>query len=184
MTDVAPADGRALVPGSLHHFVPNLLLVCTISALVAIFIGPRMQPAKWVLATWLLAQTVPLAYTWTKGLGGGTRGCHMGVPPWEFCMGADNGEILLNVMLFVPAGAAAFLWPDGPHRLAALGVGLSIPLTVELGQYLVPQLERSCQLGDVLNNQIGVVLGWSLAAGAWSVARSWSAVDPRQRPDA
>ena len=48
-----------------------------------------------------------------------------------------------------------------------------MPPAVELGQYLAPELGRACQLGDVLNNQIGVLLGWSLAAGVWAVGGLW-----------
>jgi hypothetical protein len=164
---------RPLIPGGLNSFVPNLILTIAIVAVLAGILGPRLRTAEWRLGVWLMAVTVPLAYTWTVADGGGTPGCHMGVPPWEFSLSGASSEILANIVLFVPAGAAAFAWLDGKRRLAALGTALAVPPAVELGQYMWPALERACQLGDVLNNQIGVLLGWSLAAGVWAVARCW-----------
>lgn len=164
---------RPLVPGGLHSFVPNLLLTVAVAGAAGGVMGARLHITEWRLALWLMSMTVPVAYTWTGGDGGGTPGCHMGVPPWHLSLGGADSEILTNIALLIPAGATAFVWADASHRLAALTAALAIPAVVEAGQYLVPSLGRSCQFGDVLNNQIGVLVGWSLVAGILAVNRIW-----------
>lgn len=162
---------RQLMPAGLQTLVPNLLVTLAIAAVIAGTLGPHLRVRAWRVALWLFALTVPLAYTWSAAAGPASPGCHLGMPPWQFSVGGNNEEIVANIALFVPAGASAFLWEIGARRLAALTVGLAVPPAVELGQLLLPGLERVCQLGDVLNNQIGVLLGWSIVAGVWAGGR-------------
>ncbi len=167
------ARARHLVPVSLHAFAPNLIITLLLALVAAAVLSPRVQLSAWRLCLWLVALMLPLPYTWTAAPGIGTPGCHWGQPPWDFVPKSDNPEITFNILMLVPAGAAAWLWPDGPRRLAALVCALVTPAVLEFGQYLLPQLHRACQAGDIINNVIGALLGWSLVAGGWAGVRIW-----------
>lgn len=167
------ARARDLAPVALHAFAPNLLLTLLLALAVAALLSSSVQLRTWRLWLWLSAVMLPLPYTWTAARDSGTPGCHWGQPPWDFAPQAANPEITYNILLMVPAGAAAWLWPDGPRRLAALGCALASPTVIEFGQYVLPQLHRSCQAGDIINNVIGALLGWSLVAGGWAGVRIW-----------
>lgn len=165
--------GLPLNPPGLRGFQTNLLVTILIVAVAAPWLSRWTKVRWWRVALWLLTVAMPLAYTWTVATGAGTPGCHWGQPPWAFVPQANNPEITFNILMLVPAGAAAWLWPDGPRRLAALFCALVTPAVVEFGQYLFPQLHRACQAGDIINNVIGVLVGWSLVAGVWSGVRIW-----------
>lgn len=168
-----------VVPGGQPDFVGNLLLTLLIAAVVggALSIPLRMSWPR--LALWLSAVLLPLAYTWTASASRGTPGCTVGDFAWELLGHPHSYEVLYNIELLIPAGAAAFLWPNGPRRGAALVTALAVPPLIEFGQYLFPQLNRACQFGDVFNNELGVIIGWCLAAGAVSV---WRLFIPLQSP--
>ncbi len=168
------ARARHLVPVSLHAFAPNLFFTLLLALVAAAILSPRVQLSAWRLCLWLLTFMVPLAYTWTPAPQPSTPGCHWGVLPWDLRLDAGSPEVIYNVLLMVPAGAAAWLWPDATRRLAAFACALFTPLAIEAGQRLVPELSRACQVGDVMNNALGVFIGWSLVAGCCAMAHVWS----------
>lgn len=174
-----------LVPGGLPDFVPNLLLTFLMAAIVA---GAMCVPMKtpWPrLALWLGAILLPLAYTWTASAGAGTPGCTVGSLPWDVLKPGPSREIFYNIELLIPAGAAAFLWPAGPRRAAALICAIALPPMIEFGQLMFPGLYRACQLGDIVNNELGVIIGWCAAAGVVAAWRSFvPVVQPRHAPGA
>ncbi len=160
---------RHLVPVSLHAFLPNLVFTIAVAIALAAALAGTRHVSMLRTMVWLLAMLVPLAYTWTEAAGSGTAGCHWGQPPWDFMPYATNPEITRNIALMVPAGAAAWLWPTAHERLSALVCALAAPTVIEFGQYLVPQLHRACQAGDIINNMMGALLGWSMVAGFWAM---------------
>jgi VanZ family protein len=83
----------------------------------------------------------------------------------------------LNILLFVPLGAAIGLLP-GSRRKAAIAIAAILaPFAIELFQLLVPQLGRGCQSADVVDNLTGLVLGLAAGtAGRWLVVSSGSRV--------
>lgn len=168
------ARARHLVPVSLHAFAPNLLFTLLLALATGALASQRVQLQVWRLCLWLLTIMIPLAYTWTAAPQVATVGCHWGVPPWDLRLDSNGSEVVYNVLLLIPAGAAAWLWPDGPRRLAALSCAILTPLAIETGQLLVPELNRACQAGDVLNNALGAFIGWSLVAGCFAMAHIWS----------
>jgi glycopeptide antibiotics resistance protein len=88
-------------------------------------------------------------------------------------------DVVTNVILFVPFGAAVALrWPAlGEAKAAAVAFALSFG--VELVQFLLP-LGRTAQTTDVIMNTFGGWLGWLLVT---AVRRSawFSAVVRRRR---
>lgn len=68
-------------------------------------------------------------------------------------------ETSLNVLLFVPLGAAIGMLPRS-QRKAVVAVGaFAMPLAIELIQLLVLPFDRVCQSADVVDNLTGLVLG-------------------------
>lgn len=99
--------------------------------------------------------------------GGGT----LGISPWCLTCG-DRGlaDLLLNVLLFVPLGAA--IAARGASAQRALLLGLAFAAGIELLQLVIPG--RAPTARDVITNGFGAWLG----ARALLAARDWT-IGPR-----
>lgn len=87
-------------------------------------------------------------------------------------------DVVTNVLLFLPFGAAVALrWPAlGEVKAAASGFALSF--AVEIVQWLLP-LGRTAQTTDVVMNTFGAWLGWLLVT---AIRRSaWFSAAVRRR---
>jgi glycopeptide antibiotics resistance protein len=102
----------------------------------------------------------------------------MGLTPWQFPGALLAPESRANILMLAPAGAAAFLFPPGVRRIAALGAALSLPLAIELTQRVWSHLGRACQVFDVVNNMLGVLVGFWLVAGVVAMWESWQRIGP------
>lgn len=154
-----------LLPG-LSGFRLNLFISAIAALEIGIWVAPRLHLATWRAVVWLASLLMPVAYTWTAATGPATpHHCARGSWFLQLLTMGPNDEVMANVMLFVPAGAAAWLWIRPQQRLVALGVALALPLVIEWGQFLMSWLHRTCQLGDIANNMLGAVIGFSLVAG-------------------
>ena len=154
-----------LLPG-----LPGLRLTMALSVTAAVIIGiwvaPRISIPTWRLVLWLIAVLIPVAYTWTAStVVANLHVCTEGMWFYEIAAARAPKEAVANVLLFVPAGAAAWLWRTPQQRIAALGVVLAMPPIIETGQLLMRWLHRACQYGDIANNLLGAVIGFSLVAG-------------------
>ena len=154
-----------LLPG-----LPGLRLSMVLSLVVAVTIGiwvaPRISMPTWRLVLWLIAVLIPVAYTWTAStVVANLHVCSQGMWFYEIATAKAPKEAVANILLFVPAGAAAWLWRTPQQRIAALGVVLAMPPIIETGQLLMRWLHRACQYGDIANNLLGAVIGFSLVAG-------------------
>lgn len=175
-------------PPGLPGFWTALLLGSVVAVVIALAVAPKVQLARWRVALWLGSLLLVPAATWTiphhaGALSTSLRWCTQGqIPrPSMLTQGASQ-EVVSNLLLTVPAGAAVVLWPIGAPRLAALCVALAVSPTIEAVQ-LVPELQRGCQFGDVVNNSIGVLIGFALAAGLAAILSSWHAsVDESRGP--
>ena len=162
---------------------PALITLTLVAAGVGVVAGPKMGVGRWRLTVWLWAVLVPTAGTLTTPGGGSTLPtsfifCSEGVwPRPDMLSTGAPAEVVSNIALLVPAGAVALLWPSGPKRLAALIVALATPAAIEVTQ-LLPALHRTCQGADVLNNSLGVLIGFAAAAGVEAVVVAWR----RSRP--
>lgn len=170
--------------------LPALWLVLTLVGCAALIVGAavalRVKTPAWRTILWVFCVAAPVAATWTVPTGARPA------PHWPYChrgkwfepsmLGTGmHAEVLSNIVLLVPAGMAAMLWPAGVRRLAALATALTVPVLIEAGQ-LLPALNRTCQVGDVINNSLGVLVGFSLGAGISAVFTSWrrAAAVPRR----
>ena len=68
----------------------------------------------------------------------------------------------LNVLLFMPLGVAIGLLRPSRRRLVLLAVAALSPIVIELTQMLAVQLGRGCQLADVVDNLIGLAMGFGV----------------------
>lgn len=168
-----------LVPSHMGNFLPNLALAVAIGLIVGGWAAPRLGLTRRAAgALWLTCLLAPLAYTLSAIPGDGLSGCEVGLIPWQSTKVLLSIETRSNLVLLMPAGAAALLFPSGPRRLAALGAALAMPAAIEITQLLMRHLRRACQGTDVFNNTLGVVLGFCLAAGVWAVWDALSRAHP------
>lgn len=82
--------------------------------------------------------------------------------PWA------HPELLLNVLLFLPLGAAAAA-VAGRRWLVPLA--LAVSPVVEAVQWVLPLLGRSCQGDDLVANTVGVLTGAATAYGVVLLGR-------------
>jgi len=137
-------------------------------------------PSAWALVFWcalggFLAVTVTPSRI-GLGLDPDTlpaRGCLMQWPLTGFGLTSGQPERRWNVLIGVPMGLAAVVWP----LQALLGrrwrrvwaylaplVALGAPEAVEAVQALAPGLGRVCAVVDVVDNLSGVLAGFALGA--------------------
>lgn len=171
------------IPGGIDNFGINLAATCVVAVVVGFAMGPLIGLARWRVMVWLGSVLTPLAYTLSDTGLDSAKGCSIGLTPWEFAGALFATDTRTNVIMLIPAGAAAFLFPAGVQRLAALTAALCIPQPIELVQLVATHLGRSCQVFDVVNNMVGVMVGFWLVAGAVAVRESFAAVGspPRLR---
>jgi 8-oxo-dGTP diphosphatase len=77
----------------------------------------------------------------------------------------DRDDVLVNVLLYIPLGACAYLACGRWRRMrfvAPVALGLVLSLSIELLQVFEPA--RTSQASDVLTNVIGAALGMAIAA--------------------
>ncbi len=89
-----------------------------------------------------------------------------------------GGQRLLNVLVFVPAGALVVLavarwraaWVLAPLGLLGL-VGYSV--LIELTQLELARIDRACDVTDVVDNATGAGIGFLLGLAVALVVRPW-----------
>jgi hypothetical protein len=77
----------------------------------------------------------------------------------------------LNVLLFVPLGAAIAALPRSRTKLVLLVGALALPFLIEGIQYYFSALDRSCSTLDVVDNLTGLGVGLILGTLASAVVR-------------
>lgn len=99
-----------------------------------------------------------------------------------------GGQRLLNVLVFVPAGAFAvlllarrprLLWLTAPVALVLLAL---FSVGIELTQLEVARLDRACDVTDVVDNAAGGVLGGLLGGLLAPLVRPWTERDDADSP--
>jgi hypothetical protein len=156
------------IPETYPWFLPGVVA----STIVAGLTGRRIGRALFVspVLGFLLAAAVAVVVSATLlpgapgSVGSGT--CDMtrlGLPSWsEF---VRPGEILFNILLFVPLGGIIGLLPASHHRLTVVLVAYASPVAIEVIQLVAVPLGRECQSGDVIDNLTGLTVG-ALAGAA------------------
>jgi hypothetical protein len=80
------------------------------------------------------------------------------------------GERGLNVLLFVPLGAAIAALPRSRTKLVLLLGAFALPFVIESTQYFLTALDRSCSAFDVIDNLTGLVVGLVIGAVVGTMA--------------
>lgn len=160
-----------LLPADVPGLLPDLTATVVVCFVIAGVTAPGLAVSRPRLAVWLLALALPVAYTWSAATAPAPFGCSSGTFFWQGLSIGVPVEVWSNVVLLMPAGAAVFLWPRGVRRLTALVVACCIPPVLELGQLAMHWLNRTCQYGDIVNNVLGVFVGFCAIAGALELRR-------------
>jgi len=71
-------------------------------------------------------------------------------------------ESSLNVLLFVPLGIAVGLLPWSRAAAATAAAAFSLTFIVEAIQLLLPVLGRGCQTADLVDNLMGLAIGFAV----------------------
>lgn len=149
-----------------------------ISLVVGWLAARVLNRPNWQVCLWVSCVSLPAAFTLTRPSLLATASdvnawCSAGVmPSLGMFTRKIPADILRNIALLIPAGAAAILWPPGAQRLAALGTALAVSPAIEALQ-AIPEIHRSCEFSDVVNNSLGALLGFLLASGAASLWQSF-----------
>lgn len=143
-------------------FVPGVLA----SAVVAGLAGRRLARALSLssLLGFLLAAELGVVVSATLlpgtpgSVGSGTCDLtRLALPTWSQLI--PPGEILFNILLFVPLGALIALLPASPYRLVVVALACVSPFAIEAIQLVALPLGRECQSGDVIDNATGLTIG-------------------------
>lgn len=78
----------------------------------------------------------------------------------------------LNILLFVPLGAAIGLLPRARRKAVVIAAAAALPFAIEAVQMLVVPLDRACQSADIIDNLVGLTLGLLVGTAAGRVAPS------------
>ena len=155
----------------LPWFLPGIAISVLVSVAVTGRVGRALR-IRFAVAFMLVlglgiivsATLTPVRWAFDVGVNG-VRSCdfsRVGLATlWEYRHLTDTS---LNVLLFIPLGAAIALVPWTRRKAALLAGAAALPVAIETIQLLVPWLERGCESADVVDNLTGLVIG--LAAGA------------------
>jgi glycopeptide antibiotics resistance protein len=94
----------------------------------------------------------------------------------------ELGDRFLNILLFIPLGAALALLPRSRRKAWLTAVGLALPVAIETTQLIATPLDRACQSADVVDNISGLLIGFVVGSVAgYLLSRASPA--PDRRPD-
>jgi hypothetical protein len=100
----------------------------------------------------------------------------VGLAPLDLLLRVNDTS--LNVLMFVPLGAAIGLLPGSRRKAALVVAAAALPVAVEATQALVPWLDRACESADIFDNLTGLAIGLAGGVVAGRLAR---VVDHRAR---
>ena len=78
----------------------------------------------------------------------------------------ELGDTFLNILLFIPLGAALGLLPRSRRKGWLVLGGLSLPFVIETTQLIATPLDRACQSADVVDNVSGLLIGFVIGSVA------------------
>jgi hypothetical protein len=154
-------------PGFLPGLAVSVLLATTLYRYVGHRLGTR-ESIAWLL---LMSVGVILSATLTPGAdaflpASGRATCdvsRIGLAPIADYM--TLGTTSMNVILFVPLGISIALLPRSRATAFAIIGAALLPLAIESIQLAATPLDRACQGADVIDNMLGLALGF---AAGWT----------------
>ena len=133
------------------------------------------EPLAWLL---VISFGAIIAATLTPGLEAfppmlGKASCDVSrIGPASLADYTALGAAGLNVLLFVPLGALIALLPRSRVMAFAVVGAALLPFTIEAIQLAASALDRACEAGDVVDNIIGLGLGFAVGSiGVWISGR-------------
>ncbi len=158
------------LPGVVISLVVSLALARRVGRMLGV--GPALGFGLVISLGVVLSATVTPSYDALTRDVLGTGTCDLArdrLPSWNQL--ARPGDILLNVLLFLPLGIAIGLCPPSRVKLGVVALAVVLPFAIEVVQLIAIPLGRACQSGDVIDNLTGLTLGVVLASAArWIVA--------------
>ena len=94
----------------------------------------------------------------------------------------ELGDTFLNILLFIPLGAALGLLPRSRRKAWLTLGGLALPFVIETTQLIATPLDRACQSADIVDNVSGLLIGLVIGSVA-GLLLSRATPAPRNRPD-
>jgi glycopeptide antibiotics resistance protein len=167
----------------LPWLLPGIAISVVVSMAASGVVGRALRVRRLVAWVMVLSVGVIMAATLTpqgEALQFGARGsssCDLSrlgpIPLAEFL---QPTEASLNVLMFIPLGAAIGLVPHSRRGAAVVVAAIALPFAIETIQLLVPVLDRGCESADVVDNLTGLAIGF---AGGVLTRRLAAAVDPQ-----
>ena len=163
---------------AIPWFWPGVLVSLLVSAMLAIRLGHAVRVRPVLAAVLLVAFGSILAATLTPlrdalEFGAvGTGICdfsRVGPPPLEYL--SRDEDVSLNIVLFIPLGFGIALL--GNRRLTGilLLAAIALPFVIEIIQLRATVLARGCQSSDVIDNLIGLSIGFAIGVIARLLTR-------------
>ncbi len=150
-------------------FWPGLAISGLLGLLVRGRISTRLQTSRWLAWVLVVAAGLVVSAALTplqRGTGaliwsGACDFSRLWFPSAERLLSINDTS--LNILLFIPLGAALAGIPSGRNKTILLCAAVAAPFVIEAFQASAPLLARGCESADVVDNLSGLVLG--LAAG-------------------
>jgi VanZ like family len=157
------ADKVASTLSGYPGFIPGVVASIVVAYLTSTAVARFFRTGRWVGGALVFGLLVIVSATLTPGgnaphLDGVTCDLsRIGLAPLHDLLRIS--EVSLNVVLFMPLGAALGLLPRSGRKAAVIVAALALPVAIETIQLLVPFLERACQSADVSDNLTGLLIG-------------------------
>jgi VanZ family protein len=140
--------------------VPVVLVLVAVALLGAVPLARRLGCGRLWAALLLFAATAPVAMTLLPDPEAGAdpvRECLTGLRPLSDW--GRGGEELANLVLLAPLGLLLVVLLPRRAAVVALLVAAVSPVLVEVVQFAVPALGRTCETTDVALNLVGLLAG-------------------------
>lgn len=178
MAGVAPkaTEASGLIRGEspvLPWFLPGVAISVAVSLAAGGRVGRVLGVRRAVASLLILSLGIILAATLTP-LGGNLDfdtvvpgSCDLsriGLPPLAELLGINDTS--LNFLLFIPLGISIAFLPRSRRTVAVILAAIALPFAIEVTQLFVPLLARGCESADVVDNLMGLALGFAGGAVA------------------
>ncbi|WP_162460182.1 MULTISPECIES: VanZ family protein [unclassified Mycolicibacterium] len=156
---------------ALPWVIPGMAVTAVIACAAAGRVARRARTESWIAFVLIMSVGTVLAATLTPA-NGPIRDEY---PPLGRCNFSRIGPVHLsaylqfdkpglNVILFLPLGLALGLLGRSPATARLLLAAAALSPTIESIQSLLPMFGRGCATGDVVDNVLGLGIGFTLGA--------------------
>jgi len=163
---------------ALPLFLPGVAISIGVGVVTCGAVGRALGVRRAISFVMVLSLGIIVAATLTplsEALGSGAQGAaycdfsRIGLAPLRELL--RLGDTSLNVLLFIPLGAAIGLVPRSRAKAVIIVGAIALPFAIEMAQLLVPSMARACEGADVVDNLTGLALGLLGGTAAGRIAR-------------